>query len=263
MKPVRPIHLPGATALESLRERTAAALGSWAREWVSGAQAEGLSGLMLRVVPAASIAHSPTEEYETLRAERGPMWFRRSHTDREQLGRAVVGVESMSAIESADPWITVVIDQARDNRDRALCSALMGALAVDVDTSVGAIPREVFAFGSGAVELSCESLGLHAIADGAVWRGIPPTERSRQHPRPKSTPLNAAVRSAKARLEVILGSVEVELPKVLDLRCGDVLRLPQRLDRAIAVSCEGKPLARVALGERQGHKSVQLLSDPL
>jgi flagellar motor switch protein FliM len=47
----------------------------------------------------------------------------------------------------------------------------------------------------------------------------------------------------------------------MDLRCGDVLRLPQRLDQGIAVLCEGKMLAHALLGETQGRKSVQLFAD--
>lgn len=75
------------------------------------------------------------------------------------------------------------------------------------------------------------------------------------------TPLDRAVQRTRVALDIMLGSVEVELPKLLDLRCGDVLRLPQRLDQRIAVLCAGRPLARAVLGETQGRKCVQLLAD--
>jgi hypothetical protein len=262
MTAVRPIHLAGATALESLRERAVAALDAWAREWLTGLGPEGLSGLTDLVV-ATDARPLQAIGYEVLRVGSGAMWFRRSRSDHKQLGCAVVGFDAMTDIPNPDSWIEAVIDQACDDRDRRLCSALMGAPVAGAVLSMGALPDELFAFGSGAVYLSCELLGLHAIADGTVWRGTPPVERSRQNRRPKVTPLDTAVRSATARVEVVLGSVEVELPKVLDLRCGDVLRLPQRLERAITVLCEGRPLARAALGEHQGRKSVQLLSDSL
>jgi len=91
---------------------------------------------------------------------------------------------------------------------------------------------------------------------------LPPTERGTVQRRPALIPLDRALRRGNAQLAVMLGSVEVELPKLMDLRCGDVLRLPQRLDREITVLCGGKVLARAALGERQGRKCVQLASNP-
>jgi flagellar motor switch protein FliM len=77
---------------------------------------------------------------------------------------------------------------------------------------------------------------------------------------PKQTALDQAAARARMRLDAMLGSVEVELPKLLDLRCGDVLRLPLRLDQRICVLCEGIPLAHAALGETQGRKGMQVIA---
>ena len=255
----RPIHLPGTAALDSLRQRAQAAFDAWAREWVSGRVADGQRTAELSVCALAG-ERSHAHEYEAVRSEAGCMWFRCSAADYLNFGSAVAGAELMPGSAYVDDWIADVIDCARNARNRALCSALLGTPVVNaLPPSLIALPANLFAFGSGAVQLSCDALGLHVIADSAIWRSVPPSERAPAHRRAKLMPLDRAARRAKAKLDVMLGSVEVELPKLLDLRCGDVLRLPQRLDQGIAVLCEGKPLARAALGETHGRKCVQMI----
>jgi flagellar motor switch/type III secretory pathway protein FliN len=121
------------------------------------------------------------------------------------------------------------------------------------------LPASLFEFGAGAVYFSCEQLGLYAIADHSIWRAVPPNDRARTA-RPKLTPVDQAVKRPTARIDVVLGAVELDLSNMLDLRNGDVLRLPQRLDEGLSVLCEGQLLARGALGERDGRVSVQLIS---
>jgi flagellar motor switch protein FliM len=55
----------------------------------------------------------------------------------------------------------------------------------------------------------------------------------------------------------MLGDAELELPKVMDLRVGDVLRLSARLHEPLTVSCEGRPFARALLGVADGRKAIQ------
>ena len=262
MEAVRPIHLPGTVALASLRERARAALSDWAREWVSGQPTYGnpTEGLDVRSVTGAGLAHG--DEYEAVGGDAGCIWFRRGGADITALGRAVVGAELMPGPGGVDDWIAGVVDQARAARNRALYSAFFGTAVGGLSPSRSAeLPAGLFAVGSGAVELSCGLFGLHAIADGEVWRSVPPTERQHRRSLSRLIPLNTAVRRANTRLEVVLGSVEIDLPRLLDLRCGDVLRLSQRLDRGIAVLCEGKPLGRATLAVSHGRKCVQLLSN--
>jgi len=254
-EPVRPIHLPGAAALESVREHAAAALDEWAREWV----VDDASSMSLRCSGVSVEAQSP--DYQLLRAKEGCIWFRRSGTDRERLGHAIVGAARLPDVTRADSWLVAAIDQACNERDRGLCSVLLGSPIAERISPLSTLPDEVLAFGSGAVQLSCEWLGLYAVVESSVWRKIPPIARDGQRRMPRADTLDTALRGAGTRLEVMLGSVEVELFKVLDLRHGDVLRLPQRVDQPIAVLCEGRPLARGALGDSGGRKCVQLLSD--
>lgn len=255
---VRPIHLVGKTILETVRERAQSALETWARDWVRGHR-DGTHHLQIAVLPPEARARA--HEYEALHTDAGHIWFRASRFDGAQLARAVVGPELMLDSACVDEWISTVVERARLARNRALCQALLGTSVSESSLAYPSpLPSRLFAFGSGAVVVSCEPLGWHAIADGAVWRSVPPGERTGAHNRPALMPLERAVRGGRTRLDVVLGSVEIALPRLLDLRPGDVLRVPERLDQGVAVSCAGKPIARASLGERVGRKCVQILS---
>lgn len=257
---VRPIHISSDAAVDVLRQRGQAALDGWAREWVSGWTSDGQRASKVQVRAVTDGAGVQSYEFEALRTEAGCIWFSCSPVDRLSFGRAVVGAELMRGSRCADDWIAGLIDCARDARNRALCSGLLGMRPIEaLPAGACVVPPELFVFGSGAIQLSCDALGLYAIADSAVWRSVPPV-RTRSQPLPKLAPLDQAASRARMRLDVMLGSVEVELPKLLDLRCGDVLRLPQRLDQEVAVLCEGKPLAHAALGETQGCKAIQVIA---
>lgn len=258
---VRPVYVPGSAALEWLRGRAQEALDCWAREWVVGYES-GKSATAY-VHCADGMQPSLVHEYEVVSTENGCMWFRSSRVERLDLSCAVVGAELMPRSSHADDWIAGVVECAWDARNRGLCAALLGTpMPRRFPPSLTSLPATLFAAGAGSVQISCEGIGLYAVADSAVWDCVPPTRRDDvSHRLPDLTPLDRAVRRASARLDVMLGSAEVELPKLLDLRCGDVLRLPQRLDQGIAVLCEGQPLAQAALGQAQGRICVQLASN--
>jgi flagellar motor switch/type III secretory pathway protein FliN len=196
-----------------------------------------------------------------LRSEMGCMWVRCSATDLSTVSTAVVGTELMRHSKGADHWIAEVVDCARQTRNRVLCSALLGApLPNTYPPSMTELPQHLFEVGSGAVNISCDELGLYAMFDAEVWRGAPQFHRESRQSLPHLVPIERAIHQAVAHLEVVLGDAEVELPKLMDLRCGDVLRLSQRLDRSIAVLCEGQLLAHAALGQAEGRVSVQIMT---
>lgn len=258
--PVRPIHLAGARTLAAIHARAEAALREWARDWTSGglANAEQADLRVADFGRDALGARAP--EYVCVRSDSGCIWFRRNAVDRAAFARSVVGVELMPRGACADDWVAGVVEQAWQSLTRALGASLIGPLvAVDVEPAPQALPEDLFAIGSGAIELSCELLGWHAIADRAIWRSVPPPERAAPV-QSVPTPLDRAGQGASVCLEVVLGEVELELPKVLDLRCGDVLRLPQRLEQPLAVLCSGRPVGRAVLGERRGHRAVQIIA---
>jgi hypothetical protein len=258
---VRPIHLPGATALESLRQRAQSTIATWARQWVSAWQQDDARLASLVVAAAGSPLNPRVPEFEELRCESGSLWVRRACVDRSSFGRAIVGSELMPQSVHADDWIAGIARDAWQARNRALCCELLrGPDEITTALPAAALPASLLAFGSGAVRFDCEPLGLHVIADRNVWRSVAPRQRATTSV-DKLVPLDRAANRASVRVEATLGSVELELPKLLDLQCGDVLRLPERLDRPVAVLCAGKLLARATLGERDGRRSVQLIAN--
>lgn len=257
MSDVRPIHVPGSSAMSVVLERTRAALTAWAREWVSDWTKDEQRLAALNIESALEADLRPAQELEGVHGASGHMWFRRSALDRASFGRAVLGAELMPRSVCADDWIAAIADQAWTARNRALCEALVGAPATAVSAHGSEFPARLSRVGSGAVKVSCGPLGLHAIADAGVWSRVPPAERKSAR-LPALVPLDRAARRASLHIEVMLGSVELELPRLMDMRRGDVLRLPARLDQPLTVSCEGKPFARTVLGEAAGRKAIQI-----
>lgn len=254
---VRPIHLPGASALSSLRERALPALDAWARDWVMGWRGAGTRSVPLIVSSVERSVALESVKYEAVRGGADKLWIRSTDADRRSFGQAVVGRELMSRLTGIDDWIAGVVDHAWRARSKALFASLFGAPPAQFGQEQLGVP-EAAAFGSGAVLLSCETIGLLAIADGNVWNKSAPA--ARREPLPKLTMLDRAVKSSVLRLEVTLGSVPLEVPKLLDLRVGDVLRLPQRLDQPLEVTCNRLPLAHALLGESGGRRGVQLIA---
>lgn len=261
--PVRHLFVQGLGAFQWLRRRVHASLDAWAGEWVSEWASDIKRLECLHVVPIDQDLMARQGEYQMVRTAAGRMWFRQSPDDRLQCSRAVVGSDLMLRIASADEWTRDITDHARSVRNEALCASLMDApILQGPPASTGELPAELFAVGSGAVRVQWAETGLYAVADAGVWRSMPPIEPSTQS-LPKLTPMDRAAHRAKAQLDVMLGSVDIGLPSLLDLHRGDVLRLPQRLDQGIAVLCGGKPLAYAVLGMTDGRKSVRILgNDP-
>jgi len=254
-KPVRPIHVPGSTALESVRERAWTALQSWGRDWIASWLADPARLGNLRVT--APVRKETGKSWEQL----GSMWFQCGLTETEQLANAITG-ELTTGSGIGDDWMRDLVDRAWRSRNEALSGALVSSTVGAVDLRVTSeLPSSLFEPGSGAVEIACRPLGLHAIADRSVWRTVAPPTLANQHSRSPLAPLEAALRGggARARLDVMLGSVEIGLASLSDLRPGDVLTLPSRLDEGIDVLCEGRPLAQAVLGAVHERKCVRLL----
>lgn len=256
---VRPIHLPSATALEALRQRVLAALEPWAREWMNGWVERDLRIQTLQVGCVSDGYRSTAVEFDFVRSKSSSrVWLRSSTVDRSRFGCAVLGTHVMPGLVCADDWSTAIVDAAWTARNEALGAALLGEPVEAVAPTE--VPAALYSLGSGAALVSCEALGLHAIADRPFLPAAASSPRTASAPRCRLAPLSQAMRRSNARLDVMLGSVTLEFPKLVELRPGDVLCLPQRLDQPLDLACEGTPFARVALGERAGRKCVQLLS---
>jgi Type III flagellar switch regulator (C-ring) FliN C-term len=256
---VRTIQLPGATALAAIAQRLQAALSPWLSEWTPTGSVYAFGGLAVDARCVDGESALLAADFETAQTSAGTLWIRRSAADVARLGRAVVGDAMMPQGAWADDWVADVVEHAWTARNRAIASALLQAVPAVGPLPVGALPSSIFACGAGSVYLLCDPLGLHVVADHSIWRSMPPQERN-PRARAKLMPLDAAAQHSTARIDVVLGAVELDVSKVLDLRRGDVLRLPQSLGEGLGVLCEGQLLARGVPGERHGRKCVQLTS---
>jgi flagellar motor switch/type III secretory pathway protein FliN len=184
------------------------------------------------------------------------VWIRNSVEDRNGLVRSLLGEAHLPVEGANDPWSRAALAQAVEERGHCLARALVGEVVATTDR---APDGEVFDFASGAVQITCEALGLHVVANSGVLQHIPPRPRSVAS-RPAPKPLQEAAHSAPLTLTVVAGSVELDLVRLLDLQVGDVIRLPTRLTDRMPVMLDGQPVAQGSLGRCGEHKAVQLVS---
>ncbi|MBB6091179.1 flagellar motor switch/type III secretory pathway protein FliN [Povalibacter uvarum] len=254
---VRPIHVPGTAALEWLRDRVQSALDAWGREWVNGYTAGSAA------VQVSAISHAPRSlayEYERVSAKTASVWFRSNEAERLAMSCAVLGDELTPLASGTDEWVVGIVDCAWLARNQTLAEALLGRpVLADYPATLTALPDRLFRPLSAAVLIGCEALGLLAIADESVWRSMPPMRRAPDDLDPL-VPLDQAICDSQVSLEAILGGAEVDLSRLVDLRCGDVLVLPQLLSEPLTVTCADTAIARAGLGQRNGLISIQLSS---
>jgi Type III flagellar switch regulator (C-ring) FliN C-term len=258
----RPFCVWSDAAVDHVRRRAQAAVDAWAREWVGGTAGADHSGFSVHVTALSSGQAPMPSEYEEMRGALAAFWVRVRAADRSACSSAVVGPDLAPGGIAADDWVAQVVDRAWFARNRCLCSALLGEPEFDAPLqSAQEPPVELVALGSGALQISCEPIGLKVLVDRSVMSDVPPVVRGTAHRLPPIVPIDQAVRPAMLHVQATLGSVELKLEEVLDMQCGDVLRLPQRLDQLLSLSCAGQPLASAKLGDAAGRLAVQAFAD--
>jgi len=70
--------------------------------------------------------------------------------------------------------------------------------------------------------------------------------------------VNDSIRRSKAELSVTLGSTEITMRDVLDLKIGDTVQLDQYMSDPIPMMLEGVPKYKVTLGTHCGQQAVQI-----
>ncbi len=258
---VRPIRLPSQAALDVLKQRVESALASWAVDWAHAHDAESVGEVSIE--PFDGRAHAPACHFAAWHGEHGRIWFCETTQGTRRLGLAVAGDSLLNDSAGVDAWVAEALSRARDTRNRAVAAALLGGRVTKLDLpSTTELPADLLAFGSGAIRVSCRQLGLDAIVDAHAWlRVAPPATRSPARRLPGPVPLERVGGASRVRLAVMLGSADIDVSTILDMRRGDVLRLSQRLDEGLAVTCAGQLVARALLGASEGRKSVQLIAD--
>lgn len=247
----RPIRLVGAHALRAIELRALSALLVWAQDWLPDATPEPT----LRVqspLPSAVTAFKA----EMLGDEVGRVWFRHLESDDRALAAALLGAPP--ARSAGDGVLEATFAEARRALHRAIAEVLVVLHGEPVDVTPDA---KLWAFGSGAVQIDCEAIGLHMIADDGVLRHVPPLERPAAV-LPQKMALDKTLARAPLRVDVMLGSADLELGPLLELQTGDVIRLPARLSDSAAIEIDGRCVAQGRLGMHDGRRAVQLVAAP-
>jgi flagellar motor switch/type III secretory pathway protein FliN len=247
----RPFVVLGSTTLRAVESHAQAALGAWAQEWI----AEGEPEVSAERVEAGTCAPA---SFLACSGPHGSIWIRHEPDNIPGLGQIVLGPDFMRDGQCPDTWSESAIRRARVSMNEAIAFAMTGSRgAQDEPRELLPLPAELHAPGSGAAELHCALLGLHVVIDAAA--NLRFAAVSARGELPPVSPLATALAAVKLNLSVPLGEVTLELGNLATLAAGDVLRLPKRLGEPIDVLCEGKPLARAALGESAGRKGIQIL----
>ena len=249
---VRALQLPGRHALDSLAQRLSQALQPWCARWcvpLAGASA----------VQAEAAERLPGDEpFVELLGAGGRVWLRRSDADLQALARVVFGEAVQAQDHVDDAWAQDLLAQAGTQLGEHIAQTLVGELQA---TQLRHPPAELFALGAGTTRLACPALGIVLLADAGALLHVPPRPRDAAARRARPlVPLLDAARQAALPLAVELGSVELDLARLLELQPGDVLCLPTRLGDPLPVTLAGLPLARASLGQLGRHKAVQLAS---
>ena len=154
---VRPPHLPDATALELLRQRAQVALDTWIGQWAVGQPPPAA----LTVSTAIDHDEWQGHAYHRLQDTSGALWIRANVTDRTRLTQCIIGPDREFAPAEV---IEEIIDLGAVARADELWAALFGESTVLSPAQIVMdLPAELFASGSGAVQIVCNPFGLRAI----------------------------------------------------------------------------------------------------
>ncbi len=247
---VRPLRFVSAHARGAVELRVLSALLAWMHDWIPNGAPE--PALRVRAELDAAAMAAAADLHATAN---GRVWFRRSDADDCALAAALLGAAALPKLPT-DPVFAGALAQARRARNRAVAQALVGAH----EDAVESVPDPALrAFGAGALQIECETVGLSLLADGGVLRQVPPREVGLRSATP-AVALERTLANAPVRVEVDLGSVEIELASLLELGRGDVIRVPTRLTEGALVHIDGAAIGRASLGTHEGRRAVQLVA---
>jgi Type III flagellar switch regulator (C-ring) FliN C-term len=259
---VQDLVVPGDTIFDGLRERVQAALELWSRAWLVDATFQAAVQATVVVATANAADSLPEQPFELVQSSApGRLWIRTAPADRSMLARAVMGFEVSLDEHVIDPWVADVSNRAWVTRNDAVCAALLkGPVCLGPEGRAARLSPRLFRFGSGTVQISCDALGLYLLVDADLSRTAAPPSDTTAVSLLNAVRLSEAIRSECVHLEVLLGTVDLPLPQILDLRCGDVLRVTRRLEERLSVHCAGNPIALAALGQSFGRTAAQLFA---
>lgn len=119
----------------------------------------------------------------------------------------------------------------------------------------------------GGVLASVPALGIHWLLSPALYRAWLPAGDAKAQPLPApiAGKLAEVLKPGALSLELGIGHVDIAVTDLLELRVGDVVRFPTRLDEPlplVAPKADGQrdELMRARLGHREGRLAVQVVS---
>lgn len=222
---------------------------AWARDWGLDAAA----GEAPLACSEAAAAYVPGDAWAALgRGTRGTAWTCAAPDEEALLAQAL-----FAAPDAATPIVREVVAACRaDVQARLACALQLAGTGGD-----GAPPPAAWQPWSGAL-LAVLPGGRRVLLEAALVRALLPPGRSEGRSQAARAPLVGVQRAAAALtlpLQVRLAPCEVDLGSLQDLRPGDVLRLPHRLDAPAAVTGpDGQALFGGWLVRRHERKAVEL-----
>jgi flagellar motor switch/type III secretory pathway protein FliN len=259
---VRNFRLLGASTLETVRARAAAAVAAWAAQW-----GVGLDACEVRCArPGGELAGVAWDG--AWHAGPRQCWLELPAALQPALQHAMFGREASHAGAAAAPGQLARLAAARAGA--ALGAALAGALLGEdggqpAQPDVAAPPApQLLARGAGSlcVTLAIGAASARILLDSASVAALAP-------PAPAARPALAPLKLFKVlaptpvRLPVRLGQAELGLGALMSVAVGDVIRLERAADAPVEVlGPHGGALFRAYLGQTQGMVAIDIDGRP-
>jgi hypothetical protein len=255
---VREFRLLGASTLDAVRARAAAAVAHWAAQWGVGPEACELQCAR----PGGELAGVAWDA--TWQAGARQLWLAFPAALQQALQHAMFGRGDNLAGPGAAPGQMATLAGARalDALGAVLAGALLGEEGGQAARpgAPGQPPSTLLARGAGTL---CVTVGIGAatcriLLDGASVAALAPAApAAREGLGPVR--LLAALESTPVRLAVRLGQAELGLSALMSVAVGDVIRLERAADAPVEVLAPGGGvLLRAYPGQTQGLVAIEI-----
>ena len=257
----RPWKLFGSHERAALAAAFEDALAGWCAAWLPAPAAA-----RAQCAPACEAPPRPGAEWTRLSGA-AQDWIAVASTEEERqaLARALCG--------GADPRLRAPLTgesalgaEAARAALEDLAATLLGAREPKHALGEAAAPApECFANGSACYSVALDiggTAGAARLVTSADWTlRLLRARRGRPAAPPRLAERRAALAAQRVALQVIAGSIEMDVRALRGLAAGDVIALEARIDRPLGVTtASGTPLCQAQLGSRGGRRAAALSS---
>jgi flagellar motor switch/type III secretory pathway protein FliN len=254
---VRDFRLLGASTLDAVRARAAAAVAAWAAQWGVGPDACEVHCAR----PAGELAGVAWDAGWQAGARQ--LWLASPPALQQALQHAMFGRDDNPLAPRAAPGQRATLAAARALD--ALGTALAGALLGEEDGQAarpgvpGQPPSHLLARGAGSlcITVAIGAASCRILLDGAGVASLAPAAPAAKGLAPVK--LLKALDATPVRLEVRLGQAELGLSALMSVAVGDVIRLERAADAPVEVLAPGGgALLRAYPGQMQGMVAIEI-----